>query len=58
MRSASTLECRKVLPGSLDERRTRILAEVRMLHGANLACWCSPGQACHADVLLELANAG
>lgn len=29
------------------------LAELR---GRNLACWCGPGQACHADVLLELAN--
>lgn len=27
-----------------------------MLHGKNLACWCKPGDPCHADVLLELAN--
>ena len=27
------------------------------LRGKNLACWCKPGQPCHADVLLELANA-
>lgn len=27
------------------------------LRGKNLACWCPPGQPCHADVLLELANA-
>ncbi len=26
------------------------------LAGRNLACWCAPGSACHADVLLELAN--
>ena len=26
------------------------------LRGKNLACWCPPGQPCHADVLLELAN--
>ncbi|MBX3502838.1 MAG: DUF4326 domain-containing protein [Alphaproteobacteria bacterium] len=26
------------------------------LAGKNLACWCKPGDACHADVLLELAN--
>ena len=25
------------------------------LRGKNLACWCSP-KACHADVLLEIAN--
>lgn len=27
------------------------------LHGKNLACWCPLDQPCHADVLLELANA-
>lgn len=26
------------------------------LAGKNLACWCPLDQACHADVLLELAN--
>lgn len=26
------------------------------LHGKNLACWCKPGEPCHADVLLEIAN--
>lgn len=26
------------------------------LVGKDLACWCSPEDACHADVLLELAN--
>ena len=26
------------------------------LRGKNLACWCAPSCACHADVLLELAN--
>ena len=28
----------------------------RELHGKNLACWCPPGQECHADVLLQIAN--
>jgi hypothetical protein len=28
------------------------------LRGKNLACWCKLGDACHADVLLELANTG
>jgi hypothetical protein len=27
------------------------------LRGKNLACWCKPGHPCHADVLLEIANA-
>lgn len=26
------------------------------LRGKNLACWCRPGEPCHADVLLEIAN--
>jgi hypothetical protein len=29
---------------------------VRDLRGKNLACACKPGEPCHADVLLELAN--
>lgn len=28
----------------------------RELRGKRLACWCSPA-ACHADVLIEIANA-
>ena len=27
------------------------------LRGKNLSCWCKPSQVCHADVLLEVANA-
>ena len=27
-----------------------------VLRGRDLACWCKPGDACHADVLLEVAN--
>lgn len=27
------------------------------LRGKDLACYCKPGDPCHADVLLELANA-
>lgn len=30
---------------------------VRKLRGKNLACWCRLDQPCHADVLLQLANA-
>jgi len=26
------------------------------LRGRDLACWCKPGDPCHADVLLEIAN--
>jgi len=33
------------------------LAIRRELRGKNLACWCKADQACHADVLLKIANA-
>lgn len=36
-------------PTTLDDVR----AELR---GKNLACWCKPGEPCHVDVLLEIAN--
>ena len=26
------------------------------LRGKNLACWCKPGEFCHCDTLLEIAN--
>lgn len=33
------------------------LLNVSELRGKNLACWCRLDQECHADVLLEIANA-
>ncbi len=30
---------------------------IKVLRGKDLACWCPLDQPCHADVLLELANA-
>ena len=36
---------------------TTLLREhLHELKGKNLACWCKPGDPCHADVLLWLAN--
>lgn len=35
-------------------QRIRIVQELR---GKNLACFCPIGSPCHADVLLEIANA-
>ena len=37
--------------------RDKLRDQLRELRGKNLACWCKPGAACHADVLLEIANA-
>jgi Domain of unknown function (DUF4326) len=28
----------------------------RELRGRDLACWCKPGNPCHADVLLAISN--
>lgn len=39
--------------GRNPELRAAIRAE---LAGRDLACWCPPGQECHADVLLDIAN--
>lgn len=37
--------------------RTRLVAGLDDLRGKNLACWCALDRPCHADILLELANA-
>jgi Domain of unknown function (DUF4326) len=34
-----------------------LIAALPELRGKNLACFCKIGEPCHADVLLELANA-
>jgi hypothetical protein len=34
-----------------------VAAARRHLAGRDLACWCRPGEPCHADVLLALVNA-
>lgn len=41
-----------------DSRRAEVArARLPELRGKNLACYCSLAEPCHADVLLELANA-
>lgn len=40
-----------------DKARITILSRLPELRGKNLACVCKPGTPCHADVLMELANA-
>lgn len=42
---------------SLVDLRRMVLDRLQELHGHDLACWCRLDQPCHADVLLELANA-
>lgn len=40
----------------LDRRPDLVAAARRELAGKDLACYCKPDEACHADVLLEVAN--
>lgn len=40
----------------LDQVPSLVAAARAELKGRDLMCWCPPGQPCHADVLLELAN--
>src|SRR3954447_7860568 len=39
------------------QQQPDFLAALPELRGKDLVCWCAP-EACHGDVLLELANAG
>lgn len=47
----------RLQPDLQPKTRAYILGNVRHLRGKNLACWCPLDQPCHADVLLQLANA-
>lgn len=40
-----------------DAAAAEMLSRIPSLRGKNLACWCPLGLPCHADVLLEIANA-
>lgn len=42
----------------IPEVKKTLLENIKQLKGKNLACWCRLDQPCHADVLLEMANAG
>lgn len=41
----------------LKQQPELVRAARRELAGKDLVCWCAP-EACHADVLLEIANGG
>lgn len=52
--TAAVRDFRLYVEGLLRNGTGYPLAELR---GKNLACWCRLGEPCHADVLIELANA-
>jgi hypothetical protein len=43
--------------GGRIEHQPGLVAAIEGLRGHDLACWCPLDEPCHADVLLELANA-
>lgn len=47
----------ETLPYWTEHRRADQLLPLEELRGKDLACWCPLDQPCHADVLLEVANA-
>ena len=44
------------ITAGIPEKKQAILDGLESIRGKNLACFCQPGTACHADVLLDLAN--
>lgn len=49
---------REVWMGEQSEQKcAALLRRLPELRGKNLACWCALDAPCHADVLLEIANA-
>jgi Domain of unknown function (DUF4326) len=46
----------KATPDAQIEFRRHALANREALRGKNLACWCPAHAACHADLLLKMAN--
>ena len=47
------LECAWVYTARKPPTREEIKRELR---GKDLCCWCKPGEWCHGDILLEIAN--
>lgn len=47
-------ECVEKFREYINQNRS-LMARIGELKGKNLVCWCAP-KACHADILLEIAN--
>jgi len=50
------VQCFREMMAAEGETAAALRASLPELRGKNLACWCKPGEPCHADVLLALAN--
>jgi hypothetical protein len=55
--AAEAVEAYREMTALLIKSRATFRDALAGLRGKNLACWCPLNQPCHADVLLELANA-
>lgn len=58
--SSVTLDLWRLAGGRVDmliAMAGRVLPVLAELRGKNLACWCPLDRPCHADMLLEIANA-
>lgn len=55
--AADAVACFREMMTMPGERPDAIRARLPQLRGKNLGCFCAGGSPCHADVLLELANA-
>jgi hypothetical protein len=49
-------ECLRLFESYARVRMVQDPGWLEPLRGKDLACWCQPGDACHADILLRLAN--
>lgn len=57
MTAIEAVECYRVYIAANAASAERWRLPIAELRGKNLACWCPLDQPCHADVLLEIANA-
>jgi len=55
-KDGDALQCVELHECLTADWRLEQVAALAELRGKNLACWCKPGQPCHADTLLKLAN--
>jgi hypothetical protein len=54
--AADAVACFREMMASQGETADALRSRLPELRGHDLACWCKPGDPCHADVLIELAN--
>ena len=56
-KATMTREGKRLVWDAFAARRTLILSRLPELCGHDLCCWCKPGDPCHGDILILMANA-